>query len=286
MRLKKSTNILKIEEICLCISLSILFISCINSHGEENLSISDSANTIISRINPPENYQREQNQVNTWKYFLQNLKLKEHNSDILDYTGNPISNQSEHIAIVDYEVGTKDLQQCADAIIRLRAEYLYAQKRENEIQFHFTSGHLYKWIDHANGIRPEINGNKVNFKQKFAKDDSYKNFRNYLDIVFMYAGTISLNRNLKKKKRSDELEIGDIIVSPGSPGHAVIIADKAVNAKNGDVYLLVQGFMPAQSIHVIDSRKNNIQPWFSIPKEGSFDCGRYYFTDFNIVSFE
>lgn len=41
----------------------------------------------------------------------------------------------------------------------------------------------------------------------------------------MYAGTISLSHQLNKKSRSNALQIGDIILNPGSPGHAVIVID-------------------------------------------------------------
>src|SRR5215210_182650 len=95
----------------------------------------------------------------SWQYFLQHLPLKE--GAVLDYTGNPIADQAKAALIVNYDVGNKNLQQCADALIRLRAEYLFAAQRYQEISFHFTSGHSFAFKAYCNGIRPVINGNQV-----------------------------------------------------------------------------------------------------------------------------
>lgn len=61
-------------------------------------------------------------------------------------------------AVLDIDVGKKDLQQCAYAVMRLRAEYLYKMKMFGAIHFNFTNGfnaYYQKWAD---GYRIKING--------------------------------------------------------------------------------------------------------------------------------
>ncbi len=263
--------------------IAVLFF--INIPAKTQVAINSKGTTIQERFSAPKGFHKEKYKKNSWQYYLQNLELLSGRGKILDYRGNPIRNQSNHIAIIKCDIGNKDLQQCADAIIRLRAEYLFKQKRFNEIAFKFTSGHLYKWTDHARGIRPIISGNKVAFKKTRNADKSYKNFRNYLNIVFMYAGTISLNRDMKKVSREETLRIGDVIIVAGSPGHAVLIVDRVKNDKNEYLYLIAEGYTPAQSIHILDSGKAGISPWFKIEKKGSIDVKRYYFSKPNIRRF-
>ncbi len=268
------------EKTTIYILVSCLLLSCVRDNEKY---INTSGVTIKERVLTPEGYSREQYSSLSWQYFLQNLELLPFGSKILDYTGQKISEQSSHIGIIKYDVGTKDLQQCADAIIRLRAEYLWKQKRNDDIQFTFTSGHNYKWIDHANGFRPYIKGNKVSFKKTASVDKSYSNFRKYLDIVFSYAGTISLNRDLKKISKTGNYQIGDIIVKAGSPGHAVLIVDKCKNNKGEYLYLLAEGYTPAQSIHLLKSNRE-VSPWHKLGK-GVISSKRYYFLNPNFRRF-
>ena len=87
-------------------------------------------------------------------------------------------------------------------------------------------------------MRPLINGNNVKFIKRASENalGSYSDFRQYLDIIYNYAGTISLSKELKDSKSTIELNIGDLIITPGSPGHTVMIADKISDGENKNMH--------------------------------------------------
>lgn len=218
----------------------------------------------------------------TWQHFLQSLPTQP--GEIVDYTGSPVANQSKQAAILTYDVGHKDLQQCADALIRLRAEYLFAQQRYNNIRFRFTSGHFYAWSDYRKGIRPQVHGNQVVFANSAPASPSYtyRSLRSYLDIVYAYAGTLSLNSELLPATR---FEVGTIIIKPGSPGHCCMIVDEAIIAAGKRLFKLVEGYTPAQSIYIL---KNPVDgsPWHELKEGEPVITASYRFTVYNLRRFE
>ena len=269
------------------IGITILLLGCKNDNS--SIEINASGLTLFERIKAPKGYDWITEERGSFGEFLQNTKLKKTGSQILDFKQNPISNQSEHVAIIDYDIGEKDLQQCADAVIRLRAEYLYQQKRFDDISFHFTNGDVFSWNEYKIGIRPQlINSTKISFTKVANEDDSYASFRNYLDVIFMYAGTISLNMESIGVSDNKKIKTGDFIVTPGSPGHAVIIAGRAKNKQGEIIFLLAQGYTPAQSIHVITNPYDEeINPWYKLDVSKSPTItARYTFVKTNIRTFK
>ena len=269
------------------IGVIILLVGCKNDNS--SIEINSSGLTLLERVKAPEGYDWITEESGSFGEFLQNTKLKKNGSQILDFSQNPINNQSEHVAIMDYDIGEKDLQQCADAVIRLRAEYLYQQKRFDDISFHFTNGDAFSWNDYKIGIRPKlISSTQISFIKDANEDDSYKSFRNYLDVVFTYAGTISLNNETVSVNNNKQIQTGNIIVTSGSPGHALIIVGRAISKKGDVVYLLAQGYTPAQSIHIITNPYNGkINPWYKLEIDNSPTItARYTFIKTNIRSFK
>ena len=189
--------------------------------------------SIRERIPPPAGYVRPEAPAGSYAAWLRGLPLRPGCPPVRLYDGRLKSRQDVHAAVVNLDPGKRDLQQCADTIIRLRAEYLWAAGRKDEIRFQFTSGHPAVWLDWAAGSRPVISGNRVEWRPLTAPDSSYANFRAYLEQVFMYAGTISLRRELAPVAPGGAVEIGDVFVQAGSPGHAVLVVDVAVEQSTG-----------------------------------------------------
>jgi hypothetical protein len=218
---------------------------------------------------------------NSWEYFLQHLPITE--GIILDYRGKPIANQSKQAGIVAYDVGNRDLQQCADALMRLRAEYLFGQKRYSDIGFHFTDGQYYSFEEYCNGKRPVARGNKVQFIRAVSTPISHQALRSYLDMVYTWAGTISLYHYLKP---AEDFGVGVIIITPGSPGHCCIIVDEKVSPAGERLFKLVEGYTPAQTMYLVSNPLHaSISPWYALQK-GTIVTASYQFDDYALRKFE
>lgn len=166
-----------------------------------------------------------------------------------------------HCAVVDIDVGDKDLQQCADAVMRLRAEYLFETNQYDLLQFNFTSGDVCAWNKWRAGWRPVVDGNSVRWNKSADPSDSYNNFRAYMEMVFTYAGTYSLSQELSSQSLSGIMP-GDLFIEGGFPGHAVIVLDVAENDEGERIFLLAQSYMPAQDIHVLRAPGQDFEPWY------------------------
>ena len=226
---------------------------------------SDTAREALTeRIQPPSGYRRVITD-DPYAAWLRGLPLKPGRPFVYLHDGRRKSNQSAHFAVIDMDVGPKDLQQCADAIMRLRAEYQFSKGDWRNIRFNFTDGVPARYALWRSGHRPRVrNGRKTAWLKRAKPDGSYAAFRKYMDVVFTYAGTYSLSREMKRV-RPDQMRIGDVFIQGGFPGHAVIVVDMAEHIATGKrIFLLAQSFMPAQEMHVLVNPNGN-GPWYSLP---------------------
>jgi len=244
--------------------------------------------TIASAIPPPKGYKRIETPTDSFAHWLRHLPLKPKNTSVYLYNDEKKMNQDAHVAVVDIDTGVRDLQQCADAVIRLRGEYLYSRGLYSSIHFTFTSGDEASFTKWASGYRPKVNGNQVQWVKRAGQDSSYRNFRRYLTTVFVYAGTYSLSRELKSRKDIHEMEIGDIFIEPGVPGHAVIVVDIAENITIGKkAFLLGQSYMPAQDIHVLKNPHNaGLSPWYDLDFGSTLRTPEWTFKSTNLKYFD
>lgn len=220
--------------------------------------------TIGERFRIPEGFQRVDAAESSFAQFLRNQKLKPDGTKVKYFDGR-VKAANVYDAVLDIDVGDRDLQQCADAVMRLRAEYLYKMGQYDKIKFHFVSGFLADYNTWMNGSRIKVDGNSVSWYKKTGYSNEYSSFRQYLDMVFAYASTESLEKELKSVAAAD-MKIGDVFIKGSLPGHVVIVVDMAENKATGEkLFMLAQSSTPAQDIHILKSSENeNISPWYSI----------------------
>ncbi len=212
--------------------------------------------SIASRIAEPAGFARVP--ASGFAEWLRHLPLRPGRPPIRDRKGHVLPREP-HVAIVDIDVLPH--QECADSAMRLRAEWLRASGRDAEVRFRFTSGDeasLERW---QQGYRPQVSGNRVTWRRSAAPDRGDATFRAYLATLFNYAGSASLEKETGALPLG-ELAIGDLFVQGGFPGHVVVVVDLAEHPTTHErVFLLAQGFMPAQDLHVVRGPRDG---WFPV----------------------
>jgi hypothetical protein len=214
----------------------------------------------IGEIPVPAAYKRVEAVPGSFAAWLRMVPLKKDKTVYL-YNGTVKRNQSAQFAVIDISVGNKDLQQCADAVMRLRAEYLFVQKKYDSIAFMDYSNKWYKW--QGTGSRNA--------------------FDNYLQTVFGWCGSASLEKQLKPVSRFADIKAGNVLVKGGFPGHAMLVVDIAVNAGGKKLFMLAQGYQPAQDMHVVVNSGNlQLSPWYEIPDGNEIDTPEWIFYTSNL----
>jgi hypothetical protein len=271
------------------LSISVIFIivSCSQNKSQKNPSENDisiemessehnaslinpNGSTIKTRFNAPSGFTRKEYNSNSFENFLQNLPLKKNGSLVHLFDGSIKENYGIYLGVVDLSIGKKDLHQCADAVMRLRAEYLFSQKKYDEISFLTASGKKLGYIVWLNGRVPN-------------KD----NFWNYLEVLFNVANTTSLNKQLTSKLIA-KLEIGDVFIYPWQGrmyGHAIIVVDKCVNPEGKVKFMLAQSFTPAQEIEILDNPNEMGSPWYDLNFGETLDTPQIDFKKDQLKSF-
>jgi hypothetical protein len=218
-------------------------------------------NALIGRFEGPSGYQRIPAEPGTFAQYLRNIPLKPAGSVVQYYDGRTKNTPHVYCAVVDMPIGNRDLVQCADAVMLLRGDYLFQQKRYNDISFHFVS-----------------DGQPSQYSKYTSKRDELS-FRKYMNYVFANANTRSLYHQLKPVTEFEEMQIGDVFIQTGNPyGHAVILVDMAEDPTSGKkVYMLAQSYMPAQEIQILRNPMNtSLSPWYEL-KEGAIRTPEWQF---------
>lgn len=263
------------KKIILLLLITVFAIACQNStsqnvkNPEKNNVVSDEVLVEkkqekpkkISDISTPEGYVRVKTDSLSYAFYLQNLPIKQENNIVYLFDGTEKYNQTAQFAVLDIDVGKRDLQQCADAVMRVRAEYLFENEKYSEIHFNFLS-----------------DGKPRYYTEYAGNDRSYTKFRKYMDYIFSYANTASLIDEMEKVEIL-EMQIGDIFIQKRRPyGHAITVVDMAENENGKKVYMLTQSYMPAQEIHILKNPADkNLSPWYRLSEKKSIETPEWTF---------
>ncbi|MBO5615170.1 MAG: hypothetical protein J5932_03480 [Prevotella sp.] len=204
----------------------------------------------IGDIPVPNGYERVIGTDAAYSQFLRDLPLKPKGSKVKLYTGGDAFFQSVNYAVLDIPM-LSNAEQCADACMRLRAEYLHKTHQYSLIHFQDVNGHTLRYNGGA----------------------SRKALDKYLKNLYGVANTYSLNREMPVRPLS-EMQPGDVFVYPAHGnmmGHAIMVVDVAVNRHGKKAFLLAEGSTPACEIHMLRNIKNPLRsPWFTLYEDSDY----------------
>jgi hypothetical protein len=215
------------------------------------VSINPLGKTIEERFPAPTGFYRQDAPKNAFATYLRQLPLKAHGSFVKSYQGKILDKKEVYLAVIEMDLDARDLQQCADAVMRLKGEYLFQQGKKKQISFRLVATNQeLSFLSHTQG------------------DQSYAAFRKYMRYIFTYANTTSLRNQLIPVELS-KLKIGDVFIQKAqngrAHGHAVIVVDLVVNPNGQKRYLLAQSYMPAQDTQILINRQRpDISPWYEL----------------------
>lgn len=201
------------------------------------------ARKTIGDISAPAGFERVAVPEGSFGAFVRGFPLKGRGAHMEYYDGSLAYFQYMGYAVLDLPM-LSNIEQCADAVMRMRAEYLWSAGRYADIHFKAFSG---KTMRYGGGADRE-------------------KFEAYLRKVYDVSNTSTLRHELRGKPLGDMVP-GDVFVYEAhggrSVGHAVLVADVAVDRRTGrKAVMLAQSSTPALTMHVVRNVLNPFRsPW-------------------------
>tara|TARA_R100000935_G_scaffold27670_2_gene47869 strand:+ start:419 stop:1132 length:714 start_codon:yes stop_codon:yes gene_type:complete len=210
------------------------------------LSLNIYTQTIESYFKTPEDYKRTiQSNYHNW-IISRKINTKD---KVKYYDGESIKGLNVYYkAKFVYDIGKKDLHHCADAVMYNDARYFFDTKQYKKISYTFSH-----------------NAKVYSYTKQF-KVFNEKTFKKYITMVWGYAGTWSLKQYDTVEINIRQMQVGDMFLIGGFPGHAMSVIDMIENDKGSKKFMLAQSFMPAQEQHILlNPNTNNV--WFNSVSE-------------------
>lgn len=255
--------------------------------GPTAIPVNAEGTTIKDRFIPPDGYTRVEAPAGSFGAYLQNFELKPMGDPA--YVWNKDTGAASDIstaagaAIAVFNQDITRWQQCADSIMRLYAEYLYENNEYDKISFDFTTGFKCDFKNWSEGKRVKVNGSKCTWVEKADPSTDRATFDKYLDFVYQFANTESLQTQMTPVS-SNDIQIGDCFVITSwqmdeNLGHAVFIADMCVNEAGEKLYLIFEGTTPATQISLAKHNDTTYGYWIPLAEDGTLSITKTVFDE-------
>jgi hypothetical protein len=223
--------------------------------------VPEPVDSLSERFSTPAGFTRQPLEPESFGAWLRDLPLTHPGAPVRAFDGSLLLPGTDRriAAVAAIDVGKADLQQCADAVMRLHAEWSWSRGRR-DASYRAASGLMLPFERWARGERIRASGASIAWVAGGARASDHAAYRKYLDTVFAWANTVSLEKQARRVEAA-EIRAGDFFILPGNPGHTVLVLDLA---RSGDrsLALLGQSFMPAQSFQVLRPRADAV--WFEL----------------------
>jgi hypothetical protein len=217
-----------------------------------------------ARFAPPAGFVRVPVAAGSFGAWLRELPLAKPATAVKSYRGQVLyaADDPRIGAVIAIDVGSADLQQCADAVVRLHAEWRWSQGHRDH-SYRAASGTRLGLERFARGERIVADGTRLRWMPRARPSRGHAAFRQYLDTVFAWANTVSIGRQALPVS-AEAVAAGDFFVLGGNPGHAVLVLDLARAEDGRQVALLGQSYMPAQNLYVLRPGAGRV--WFVLDR--------------------
>ena len=220
--------------------------------------------TLAGSIPTPPGYTRVKVEPGSFAAWLRDLPVAAQNTPVLDYRGNEVypGNDDYVQSVVAIDVGKKDLQQSTDVILRLQAEWLWAQGRR-DLTYKSATKDMLPFASYSEGKRVLAQAGHLYWVKKTDPNESNDRaaFRDYLDVVFIWVNSTAIRMQSNEVDAKD-VQAGDFFMQRSKGGYSVVVLDIAEKPTGQRVALLGQGLYPATNIYV--ARPGRATPWFSL----------------------
>ncbi len=200
--------------------------------------------------------------------YLRNLHLLPESEPVRRYDGKPVNGWPASVRVIDLPfLFNTDLEQCADVGYRLYCDYARSAGRDELLEFRLQNGQWISWEKWKIGRRlrysPEIDRHVEAHDPPDSSEQAYRRFLHYL---FQWSGSVAMKDFLTVIDEA-ELQPGDLIVqnTTGGIGHVSIIISKCTNAQGEAMFLIANGWTPAQTPFIRKPDDGNGSGyWFSV----------------------